>query len=61
MKIMKIFPLRFMSNFDILIDLCKAIPSQKTPKIVSEPDTAIINGMVKTLKKGRNICDKLSE
>ena len=61
MKIMKICPIKFRSNFDILIDLCKVMPPQKTTKTVAEPDAAIIKGAVKTLKKGRNICEKLSE
>lgn len=58
---MKIFPIKLMSKFDILLNLCKVMDMQKAAKITSEPDMAIINGTIKTLKKGRNICDKLSE
>lgn len=59
---MKIFPLTPMSKLDLFINLCKAIPSKKATKTpVSHSDVAIINNTVKTLKKGRNICDKLSE
>ncbi len=60
MKI-KIFPLKFMSNYDIFVNLCDAIQLNKAAKLVSEPDTVTINNTVKTLKKGRCICDKLSE
>ncbi len=58
---MKIFPLKPMSNIDIWKNLYRIMQKQNATKLVSEPDTAIINGTVKTLKKGRSICDMLSE
>jgi hypothetical protein len=61
MKLIKIFPVKLMSNYDILQNLCRIMPKQNTIKMVSKSDTAIINGAVKTLKKGRSICDMLSE
>ncbi len=52
MKLIKIFPVKLMSNYDILQNLCRIMPKQNTIKMVSKSDTAIINGAVKTLKKG---------
>jgi len=57
MRIFKIFPVKLMSNYDVFMNFCK-IKSTKTTSLVSEPDVAIINNMVKTLKEGRNICEK---
>ncbi len=60
MKI-KIFPLKMMSNYDVFVNLCNTIHLNKIAQQVSKPDTVTINNTVKTLKKGRCICDKLSE
>ena len=58
---MRILNVKFMSNFDVLANLFKTISAHKTARLVSEPDTVTINNTVKTLKKGRSICDKLSQ
>lgn len=57
---MKIFPLRPMSAYDRIKSLCNIIANQvkKTNKL--ESDIVILNEN-KPLKKGRNICDMLSE
>ena len=58
---MKIFPLTPQTSLDILMNFFKSIPGQTLNKIPSKPDEVIINNTVKTLKKGRSICDKLLE
>ena len=58
---MKIFPLRLMSNYDIMVNLKNILQSNRATKSLSKPDTVIIDNKVKTLKKGRSICEKLSE
>ena len=61
MRSIKIFPVKLMSNIDVWKNLYRIMQKQNVTKLVSESDTAIINGTVKTLKKGRSICDMLSE
>ncbi len=58
---MKIFPIIPMSKLDVFIELCKIMPQKTLKQEISKPDIAVINNTVKTLKKGRSICDKLSE
>ena len=58
---MKIFPLTPQSKLDLFINLIESIPIKSIKNIASKPDEVIINNTVKTLKKGRSICDKLSE
>lgn len=58
---MKIFPLRPMSAYDRMKNLCNIIANQsknKTNKLESDIVTFNEN---KPLKKGRSICDMLSE
>ena len=57
---MKIFPLKPMSAYDRIKSLCYIIANQakKTNKLESDIVTLNEN---KPLKKGRSICDMLSE
>lgn len=58
---MKVFSVKLMSNYDIISNFFNAISHNKITKPASEPDSVLINNTIKILKKGRNICDKLSE
>lgn len=57
---MKIFPLKPMSNYDRVINICKilACSPQKVKNLESDVVALSEN---KSLKKGRSICDMLSE
>lgn len=57
---MKIFPLRPLSNFDKVANLYKIVVNQ-TPKNIKELDSDVVSISEKPLKKGRSICDMLSE
>lgn len=57
---MKIFPLRPLSTFDRAINLYKIIVNQP-PKNIKIFDSDVVNISEKPLKKGRSICDMLSE
>ena len=58
---MKIFPLKPMSAYDRIINLYNIMTNQ-TPKKINrlESDIVIFNEN-KSLKKGRSVCDMLSE
>lgn len=57
---MKIFPIKPMSNLDRIINICKILT--KTPMKMKNLESDIASfSENKTLKKGRSICDKLSE
>ena len=57
---MKIFPLRPMSTFDRIRNIYKILSQTHIKTQNIESDTATFSGN-KTLKKGRSICDMLSE
>lgn len=57
---MKIFPIKPMSTLDRIINICKILT--KTPMKMKNLESDIASfSENKTLKKGRSICDKLSE
>lgn len=58
---MKIFPLRPLSVYDRMRSLCNIIAEQAKNKTNKLESDAVIFNDNKPLKKGRNICDMLSE
>lgn len=57
---MKIFPLRPMSNLDRMINICKLLSNSSGKIKTLESDVATLSEN-KPLKKGKNVCDMLSE
>lgn len=57
---MRIFPIRPMSNLDRMIDIYKILTHSHSKIKNLESDVVTISNN-KALKKGRSICDMLSE
>ena len=57
---MKIFSLRPLSAYDRAVNLYKIIANQ-TSKNIKDLDSDVVSISKKNIKKGRSICDMLSE
>ena len=58
---MKIFPVKLFSNFDRVRNLYKIISNQSPKNIENLSSDVVVFGKNEPLRKGRSICDMLSE